>query len=102
VFITAYDARFNKHDSKPEKQYWSMQLAGESASLPHNSSEICEDVPSALPARPTRLSARSRLFCKPSALSGLAGFAENVTDGRDLNGGPYFAASLEAMSARSY
>jgi putative PIG3 family NAD(P)H quinone oxidoreductase len=41
---------------------------------------------------------------EPSALGGLAGFAENVTGGRgfdvvlDLNGGPYFAASLEAMA----
>jgi len=44
---------------------------------------------------------------EPSALSGLAEFAEKVTGGRgfdvvlDLNGGPYFAASLEAMSLRA-
>lgn len=43
---------------------------------------------------------------EPSALTGLSDFAENVTDGRgfdvvlDLNGGPYFAASLEAMALR--
>ena len=43
---------------------------------------------------------------EPSALTGLATFAENVTDGRgfdvvlDLNGGPYFAASLEAMALK--
>lgn len=43
---------------------------------------------------------------EPSALSELAAFAENVTGGRgfdvvlDLNGGPYFAASLEAMALR--
>ena len=41
---------------------------------------------------------------EPSALAGLAAFAEKVTGGRafdvvlDLNGGPYFAASLEAMA----
>jgi putative PIG3 family NAD(P)H quinone oxidoreductase len=41
-----------------------------------------------------------------SALTGLSAFAENVTSGRgfdvvlDLNGGPYFAASLEAMALR--
>ena len=41
-----------------------------------------------------------------SALSGLAQFAERVTNGRrmnvvlDLNGGPYFNASLEAMALR--
>jgi NADPH2:quinone reductase len=41
---------------------------------------------------------------EPSALTGLAAFAESVTNGRgfdvvlDLNGGPYFAASLEAMA----
>jgi putative PIG3 family NAD(P)H quinone oxidoreductase len=43
---------------------------------------------------------------EPSALTGLSDFAKNVTDGRgfdvvlDLNGGPYFAASLEAMALR--
>lgn len=42
---------------------------------------------------------------QPSSLSGLAAFAEHVT-GRgfevvlDLNGGPYFAASLEAMTVK--
>ncbi|HEU4510367.1 MAG TPA: NAD(P)H-quinone oxidoreductase [Pyrinomonadaceae bacterium] len=41
---------------------------------------------------------------EPSALAGLAPFAEKVTSGRgfdvvlDLNGGPYFTASLEAMA----
>ncbi|HEX6717593.1 MAG TPA: NAD(P)H-quinone oxidoreductase [Pyrinomonadaceae bacterium] len=41
---------------------------------------------------------------EPSALTGLSDFAEKVTGGRgfdvvlDLNGGPYFAASLEAMA----
>jgi NADPH:quinone reductase-like Zn-dependent oxidoreductase len=41
---------------------------------------------------------------EPSALAGLAAFAKDVTGGRgfdvvlDLNGGPYFAASLEAMA----
>jgi putative PIG3 family NAD(P)H quinone oxidoreductase len=44
------------------------------------------------------------LVLEPDALTGLSAFAENVTDGRgfdvvlDLNGGPYFAASLEAMA----
>ena len=43
---------------------------------------------------------------EPNALSGLAAFAEQVTGGRgfdvvlDLNGGPYLAASLEAMALR--
>jgi putative PIG3 family NAD(P)H quinone oxidoreductase len=43
---------------------------------------------------------------EPRALSGLATFARNVSGGRgfdvvlDLNGGPYFAASLEAMALR--
>lgn len=43
---------------------------------------------------------------EPSALSTLAAFGEKVTSGRgfdvvlDLNGGPYFAASLEAMALR--
>jgi putative PIG3 family NAD(P)H quinone oxidoreductase len=43
---------------------------------------------------------------EPSALTGLAAFARSVTDGRgfdvvlDLNGGPYFAASLEATALR--
>ena len=43
---------------------------------------------------------------EPSSLSGLAEFGKNVTGGRgfdvvlDLNGGPYFAASLEAMAMR--
>jgi putative PIG3 family NAD(P)H quinone oxidoreductase len=43
---------------------------------------------------------------EPSALTKLAAFAEKVTSGRgfdvvlDLNGGPYFAASLEAMALR--
>jgi NADPH:quinone reductase-like Zn-dependent oxidoreductase len=42
----------------------------------------------------------------PSALAELSAFARNVTGGRgfdvvlDLNGGPYFAASLEAMAPR--
>jgi putative PIG3 family NAD(P)H quinone oxidoreductase len=44
---------------------------------------------------------------KPGALEGLAVFGESVTAGRgfdvvlDLNGGPYFAASLEAMAQRA-
>jgi putative PIG3 family NAD(P)H quinone oxidoreductase len=43
---------------------------------------------------------------EPSALAGIADFAENVTGGGgfdvvlDLNGGPYFAASLEAMAMK--
>lgn len=43
---------------------------------------------------------------QPSALTGLSDFARSVTNGRgfdvvlDLNGGPYFAASLEAMALR--
>ena len=43
---------------------------------------------------------------EPSALTGLAKFAEDVTGGHgfdvvlDLNGGPYFAASLEAMALK--
>jgi NADPH2:quinone reductase len=43
---------------------------------------------------------------EPSALKGLSAFAERVTSGSgfdvvlDLNGGPYFAASLEAMALR--
>ena len=43
---------------------------------------------------------------EPSALKELAAFAEKATSGRgfdvvlDLNGGPYFAASLEAMGLR--
>jgi putative PIG3 family NAD(P)H quinone oxidoreductase len=42
---------------------------------------------------------------KPSALKGLADFAKGETGGGfdvvlDLNGGPYFAASLEAMALR--
>ena len=43
---------------------------------------------------------------RPSALAGLAEFANSVTGARgfdvvlDLNGGPYFAASLEAMASR--
>jgi putative PIG3 family NAD(P)H quinone oxidoreductase len=43
---------------------------------------------------------------EPSALTGLAAFAKSVTGGGgfdvvlDLNGGPYFAASLEAMALR--
>jgi NADPH2:quinone reductase len=43
---------------------------------------------------------------EPSALTGLSAFAESVTGGRgfdvvlDLNGGPYFAASLEVMALR--
>ena len=43
---------------------------------------------------------------EPSALAGLAAFAQKETGGRgfdvvlDLNGGPYFAASLEAMALR--
>ena len=43
---------------------------------------------------------------EPSALNGLADFAKRVTQNRgvdvvlDLNGGPYFAASLEAMALR--
>src|ERR1044071_2951119 len=43
---------------------------------------------------------------EPSALTGLSDFARSVTGGRgfdvvlDLNGGPYFAASLEAMALK--
>jgi NADPH:quinone reductase-like Zn-dependent oxidoreductase len=43
---------------------------------------------------------------EPSSLTGLAAFAKNATGGRgfdvvlDLNGGPYFAASLEAMAMK--
>ena len=43
---------------------------------------------------------------EPKALAQLAAFAENVTGGHgfdvvlDLNGGPYFAASLEAMALK--
>jgi NADPH:quinone reductase len=42
---------------------------------------------------------------EPSALTGLSAFARSVTGGGfdvvlDLNGGPYFAASLEAMALR--
>ena len=43
---------------------------------------------------------------EPGALTGLGAFAENVTYGHgfdivlDLNGGPYFVASLEAMALR--
>jgi putative PIG3 family NAD(P)H quinone oxidoreductase len=42
---------------------------------------------------------------EPSSLAGLSEFARNVTGGGfdvvlDLNGGPYFAASLEAMARR--
>ena len=43
---------------------------------------------------------------EPSALTGLSDFAKRVTGGKgfdvvlDLNGGPYFAASLEAMAMR--
>lgn len=42
---------------------------------------------------------------EPGALSGLAAFARNATGGGfdvvlDLNGGPYFAVSLEAMALR--
>lgn len=43
---------------------------------------------------------------QPSALTGLSDFAKSVTGGSgfdvvlDLNGGPYFAASLEAMALR--
>jgi NADPH:quinone reductase-like Zn-dependent oxidoreductase len=43
---------------------------------------------------------------EPSALTGLSAFAASVTGGGgldvvlDLNGGPYFAASLEAMALR--
>ena len=43
---------------------------------------------------------------EPGALTGLSAFAETVTGGRgfdvtlDLNGGPYFAASLEVMALR--
>jgi NADPH2:quinone reductase len=43
---------------------------------------------------------------EPNSLSGLSGFAAKVTGGGgfdvvlDLNGGPYFAASLEAMALR--
>ena len=46
------------------------------------------------------------VVAEPSALSGLAAFAKRVTGGGgvdvvlDLNGGPYFAASLEAMALR--
>jgi putative PIG3 family NAD(P)H quinone oxidoreductase len=44
---------------------------------------------------------------EPSSLSELSAFAKNVTSGRgfdvvlDLNGGPYFAASLEAMALKA-
>jgi len=43
---------------------------------------------------------------EPSSLTQLCAFAKDVTDGRgfdvvlDLNGGPYFSASLEAMALR--
>ena len=43
---------------------------------------------------------------EPGALAGLSAFARSVTGGRgfdvvlDLNGGPYFAASIEAMALR--
>jgi len=43
---------------------------------------------------------------EPSSLTQLGAFAKDVTDGRgfdvvlDLNGGPYFSASLEAMALR--
>jgi NADPH:quinone reductase-like Zn-dependent oxidoreductase len=43
---------------------------------------------------------------EPSSLTGLSAFAKNVTTGGgfdvvlDLNGGPYFAASLEAMALK--
>ncbi len=43
---------------------------------------------------------------EPSALTGLSAFGKSVTGGRgfdvvlDLNGGPYFAASLEAMALK--
>jgi NADPH:quinone reductase-like Zn-dependent oxidoreductase len=43
---------------------------------------------------------------EPGVLAGLSAFGESVTGGRgfdvvlDLNGGPYFAASLEAMAQR--
>jgi putative PIG3 family NAD(P)H quinone oxidoreductase len=43
---------------------------------------------------------------EPRVLAGLSAFAESVTDGRgfdvvlDLNGGPYFSASLEAIAQR--
>ena len=43
---------------------------------------------------------------EPGALAGLSAFAKSVTGGSgfdvvlDLNGGPYFAASLEAMALR--
>jgi putative PIG3 family NAD(P)H quinone oxidoreductase len=43
---------------------------------------------------------------EPSSLAGLSDFAESATGGRgfnvvlDLNGGPYFAASLEAMAMK--
>jgi len=43
---------------------------------------------------------------EPSSLTGLSAFAKNVTGGSgfdvvlDLNGGPYFAASLEAMALK--
>ena len=46
------------------------------------------------------------IVSEPSALSKLAAFAEDVTGGRgfdvvlDLNGGPYFAASLQAMALK--
>ena len=44
---------------------------------------------------------------EPGVLAGLSAFAESVTGGRgfdvvlDLNGGPYFTASLEAMGQRA-
>ena len=45
---------------------------------------------------------------QPSSLTGLSTFARNVSGGRgfdvvlDLNGGPYFAASLEAMALKGW
>jgi putative PIG3 family NAD(P)H quinone oxidoreductase len=47
------------------------------------------------------------IVSEPGALTGLAAFAENGTSGHgfdvvlDLNGGPYFVASLEAMALRA-
>jgi NADPH:quinone reductase len=46
------------------------------------------------------------LVSEPSSLTGLSAFAQSVTRGRgfdvilDLNGGPYFTASLEAMAVK--
>ena len=90
-----------------------MQSAAESDSPQHNSSGLWEGVPLGLPVHQTRLSVRKRLvwsrdlqFRSRVPLSDLSAFADGVTGGRgfdvllDLNGGPYFAASLEAMALK--